>query len=253
MERRGFLEVDTRCRLLAAGPRTALEAGAQQARGALLRSGWTRARLEQLEQATIRAARSRACNDPRNQTAAAQAQAGFATWSRTNSMTFPGAERTWIARRYVDPLGWRLRQDIDATAVFGVREREGVQRLTLMIRLTSGQSAPNAVQILVRDRTRADVDVLELRGRTANGLAAGAPTAGNATAYFASTRSIETTERNRYAVVEFPDAAFQALLALDPRETAELRLERGRTSERLLVEVGDLSVARGFLALRPEA
>ena len=48
VERRGFLEVDTRCRLLAAGPRAALEAGALQARGALLRSGWTRARVDEL-------------------------------------------------------------------------------------------------------------------------------------------------------------------------------------------------------------
>ena len=253
VERRGFLEVDTRCHLLAAGPRTALEAGALQARGALLRSGWTRARVDELEQATLRAARSRACSDPRNEAAAVQARAGFATWSRTNAMTFPGAERSWVARRYVDPMGWRLRQDISApSAVFGVREREGVQRLTLMLPLAATEAAPSAVQILVRDRARAGVDVLELRGRTARGLAAGAPAANNAQGFFASARSVETIERQRYAIIEFPDTAFQALLALDPREAAQLRIERGRAAENILVEVGDIAVARTFLTLRPE-
>ena len=253
VERRGFLEVDTRCHLLAAGPRNALEAGAQQARGALLRSGWTRARVDELEQATLRAARSRACNDPRNETAATQARAGFATWSRTNVMTFPGAERSWTARRYADPMGWRLRQDISApSAVFGVREREGVQRLTLMLPLAATEAAPSAVQILVRDRARAGVDVLELRGRTARGLAVGAPAANNAQGFFASARSVETIERQRYAVIEFPDTAFEALLALDPREAAQLRIERGRAVENILVEVGDIAVARTFLTLRPE-
>ncbi len=252
VERRGFLEVDTRCRLLAAGPRAALEAGALQARGALLRSGWTRARVDELEQATLRSARSRACNDPRNETAATQARAGFATWSRTNSMIFPGAERSWTARRYVDPMGWRLRQDISTAAVFGVREREGVQRLTLMLPLAANEIAPSAVQILVRDRTRTGVDVLELRGRTARGLAAGAPAANNAQGFFASARSVETIERQRYAVIEFPDTAFQALLALDPREAAQLRIERGRAVENILIEVGDIAVARTFLTLRPE-
>jgi hypothetical protein len=253
VERRGFLEVDTRCHLLAAGPRAALEAGAQQARGALLRSGWTRARVDELEQATLRAARSRACDDPRNETAATQARAGFATWSRTNAMTFPGVERAWVARRYVDPMGWRLRQDINTpSAMFGVREREGVQRLTLMLPLAAAQSAPSAVQILVRDRGRAGVDVLELRGRTARGLAAGAPAANNAQGFFASARSIETIEEQRYAVIEFPDTAFQALLALDPREAAQVRIERGRAVENILIEVGDIAVARTFLTLRPE-
>lgn len=256
VERRGLLEIDARCRLLAPGVRTALEAGAQQARGALLRGGWTRARLNELERATINAARSRACDDPRNETAATHARAGYASWARTNAMTFPGLERTWVARRYPDAFGWRLLQDIGAPlgTAFGVRERDGAQRLTLTLPLAMAQQAPGSAQLMSRDPARAGVDVLELRGRLVQGLAAGAPAPGAAASFFASARRVETLENGqRVAVLEFPDSAFQALLALDPRETVELRIESGRAVQRILVEVGDIAVARAFLTLRPES
>jgi|CXWL01.1.fsa_nt_gi hypothetical protein len=256
VERRGLLEVDARCRLLAPGVRTALQAGAQQARGALLRGGWTRARVDELERAATGAARNRACADPRNETAAVHARAGYASWARTNAMTFPGAERTWAARRYPDAFGWRLLQDIGAPigTAFGVRERDGAQRLTLTLPLTRTQQAPGSAQLILRDPARAGVDMLELRGRLTQGLAAGAPAPSASRAFFASARRVETLENGqRVAVLEFPDTAFEALLALDPRETAELRLDSGRAVQRILVEIGDVAVARAFLTLRPES
>jgi hypothetical protein len=39
-------------------------------------------------------------------------------------------------------------------------------------------------------------------------------------------------------------------VTLDPRETIEIRLESGRASQRLLVEVGDIAAARAFLTIR---
>ncbi len=98
------------------------------------------------------------------------------------------------------------------------------------------------------------MDVLELRGRLVQGLAAGAPAPGAAASFFASARRVETLENGqRVAVLEFPDSAFQALLALDPREAVELRIENGRAVQRMLVEVGDIAAARAFLTLRPES
>src|SRR5262245_47064064 len=124
VERRGLIEVDTLCRLFTPQIRAALEAGAGQAAGTLLRGGWTRARLAELENAAVSAARARRCDDPRTASAVRAAQAGFASWVRTPQMDFAGAERTWAARRYADPNGWRLTQRVAAqAAAFGVRER----------------------------------------------------------------------------------------------------------------------------------
>jgi hypothetical protein len=47
-ERRGLLEADARCQLFTSDIRSALQVSAAQARGALLRSGWTNAQMRQL-------------------------------------------------------------------------------------------------------------------------------------------------------------------------------------------------------------
>lgn len=252
VERRGLMEVDARCRLFSPDIRSALEAGAGQAAGALLRGGWTRVRLGELEQAAVAAARARPCDDPRTISAVAAAQAGFDSWVHTHAMNFPGAERTWAARRTPDPRGgWRLSQEITApAALFGVRERDGAQQLTLVLPLPSGQAAPSSAQLLMRDRTRASADILDLRGRTPTGLAAGAPSPATAAHFFASARRVEPLERGgRQAVFVFPDSAFQTLLTLDPREAVEVRLENGGATQRILIEVGDVAAARAFLAI----
>lgn len=252
VERRGMIEVDARCRLFSADIRAALEAGAGQAAGALLRGGWTRTRLNELEQAAITAARARACNDPRTTSAVQAAQAGFESWVHTHAMNFPGAERTWAARRTPDPRGgWRLSQQIaEPLATFGVRDRDGVQQLTLALPIAAGQTAPASAQVLMRDRTRASAEILDLRNRTTTGLAAGAPSPATAARFFASGRHIEALDRNgSQAVFVFPDAAFQTLLSLDPRETAEIQIETGGRTQRILIEVGDVAAARTFLTI----
>lgn len=249
-ERRGLLEADTRCGLFTPDIRFALEAGAGQARGSLLRGGWTQARLEELEHAAVTAARARACDDARTTEAAARARLGFASWARTPSMDFPAAERVWVARRNSDVAGWRLRQDVGATgAVFGVREQDGQQHLSFVLPLAANGAAPSAAQIVVRDpgRARANLDV---PGRTARGLEAGAPSSASAQRFWASARSIETANRTRQLVFTFPNTAFESLLRLDPRESIEVRLGAEGNGARYLIEVGDIAAARAFLAIR---
>jgi hypothetical protein len=81
------------------------------------------------------------------------------------------------------------------------------------------------------------------------GLAAGAP-APNAASSAPSTRTIERLDGGRsQAVFAFPDTAFRDLMMLDPRESVELRVS-GRGTQRLFVEVGDVSAARAFLTIR---
>jgi hypothetical protein len=252
-ERRGLIEADTQCRLFTPAIRSALQVGAAQARGALLRSGWTNAQMRELENATVAAARARACNDQRTATAAADARRAFATWVSAGTMEFPGWERTWIARRAVtSEPAWRLSQAIDVPrpAVFGVRERNDAQRLTLVITVARGQSAPTSATLTMRDATRARVQEVSLTQRMSYGLEAGLP-APNVAASIPSTRTIERIDGGRsQAVFTFPDSAFRDLLALDPRESIELRLATNRGTQSLYVEVGDISAARAFLTIR---
>ncbi|MEZ6024258.1 MAG: hypothetical protein R3C16_12800 [Hyphomonadaceae bacterium] len=249
VERRGLLEADSRCRgLLSRDLRQALQAGAAQARGALLRAGWNNAQVSELEGAVVNAARARACNDPRNAQAVEDAEVAFARWTSASTMEFPGWSQNWLARRAPDRDGWRLRQTLDGGAVFGVRDQTGRQHLSLIIPLASGQAAPSTARIVMRDPARAPMREVALPQRVAFGLEAGAPPPGVATLTVSATRNTNAGQRNQ-AVFDFADVAFQRLMQLDPRETIELRVETGRVSRRYLVEVGDVAVARTYLAL----
>lgn len=245
VERRGLLVVDERCQLFAPDVRAALNVGLAQARGALLRAGWSNAQVGELERATVSAARARACTDPRTASAAEDARHAFANWINLGTMEFPGWARTWVARRVPASDQWRLSQAIDtlAGAEFGVRDR-----LTLV--LAAGEPYQDA-ELVLRDARRANFTEVGLPQRMAYGLEAGAPPP-SATQSFPATRRTERSRRGRtQQVFEFPDGAFAALLALDPRESVEIRLTNGRAEQRLLVEVGDIAAARAFLTTRP--
>lgn len=247
VERRGLIEADAQCRLLDPGPLDALRVGATQARGALLRAGWSTSQVAELESAVVSSARARACNDQRTLTSARNARASYATWANAGRMTFTGWRRDWLALRTADADGWRLRQEIDAprVAVFGVRERGGPQRLTLVVPFANGTREPRAATLVMRAPTAQLVEV-SLNARIANGLEAGAPPEARSM----SVRGARTVERGsggrRLAVFTFQDAAFATLTALDPRESVVIELDGAR----LLVEVGDIAAARAFLTIR---
>ena len=251
VERRGLLEADAQCRLFEPSIRAALGVGLAQARGALLREGWTNARLRELENAAVNAARSRRCGDERTETAAAAARRSFAQWANAGTMDFPGWDRSWRARRTADPFGWRLSQDITAPvpAMFGVRQTGDVQHLTLALPLARGATAPTSAHLILRDQNRGAMREIGLPQRISQGLQAGLPTPA-ASASIPATRTIERGNGQQAVVFTFPDTAFRDLVALDPRESVELRLETGRATQSLLVEVGDIAAARAFLTLR---
>jgi hypothetical protein len=251
VERRGLIETDTRCNLLGADIRAALNVGALQARGALLRAGWTSAQMRGLEQTVVQAAAQRACNDARMLQAAADARRAFAPWLSMGYMEFPGWQRAWLARRGTSD-GWRLSQAIDAprAAVFGVRQQGPTQRLVLVMTLERNETAPLSASLALRDTSRASVREVALPQRVAYGIQAGAPSPGDAMT-IPSTRTIERLSGGRtQAVFTFPDNAFATLLQLDPRESAELRVQTARGAQSLYVEAGDIAAARAFLTLR---
>lgn len=252
VERRGMIEIDTQCHLLRADIRAAIEVGVAQARGALLREGWNLARLGDLDRAVADAAHARACNDPRNASAASAARTAFGSWSNVSSREFAGWERSWTARRVVGANGWRLSQTIDAPtpATFGVRDQNGQQHMVLIVPVARGQAQPASAHLIMRDASRAQLIEVSLPQRMAQGLDAGAPTPMNAMDV-SGARYVETAPGGATQIVfVFPDAAFGALLRLDPRESVVLRIENGRASQDLLVEVGDVAAARRFLTLR---
>lgn len=251
VERRGMIEIDTQCHLLRADIRAAIEVSAAQARGALLREGWNLARLGDLDQAVTDAARARACSDPRNASAVAAARGAFASWTNVSYREFPGWERSWMARR-VAANGFRLSQSIDApvAAIFGVRDQNNQQHMVLLVPVARGQAQPASAHLIMRDAARAGLVEVSLPQCMAQGLEAGAPTPTNAVDV-SGMRYVEPGANGASQVVfVFPDAAFGMLLRLDPRESVVLRLETGRASQDLLVEVGDVAAARRFLTLR---
>lgn len=251
VERRGLLEADAQCRLFTRDMRAALSASAGQARGALLRAGWSRVQVNELETGVVAAARARTCADQRTLSAAADARAGFSQWMRANDMAFEGWARTWNARRVAARDGWRLRQEIDAPlrAQFGVRVHDGAERLTLIAPMARGAAIPTGATLRLRDPSRSQAPELALQQRISFGIASGAPAPGVATRSYPSARSRERSGGGNQAVFIFPDAAFSALLALDPRESVELILQRPGASQRILVEVGDIAAARDFLSI----
>jgi hypothetical protein len=132
-------------------------------------------------------------------------------------------------------------------ASFGVRH-DGV---ALVLPLAANEIAPASARLYFRDRTRAPRSAADLPGRTRTGLAALTASRATATAVVAQSRSVETVERARRAVLTFPDSTLALLAALDPREAIEIELDGPRGVTRLLVEVGDLAAARAFLAASP--
>ena len=249
VERRGLLEVDGQCHLFAPQVHAALQVTALQARGALLRGGWSLAQMDQLEAATVAAARGRSCNDPRNASAAAVARAAYNSTFRSNAMEFPGWARTWSARRIAASDGWRLRQAISApmAGVFGVRQLNGSEELLLVLTASDAQAAPTAAAIELRNPAL-PAGALDLTARIAGGLNAGAPGPASAMTISGVRRIEHPGWFQTQVVYVFPSTAFRLLCALDPRESIAIDLDGPSGSQRLLVEVGDVAAAAGFLA-----
>jgi hypothetical protein len=253
VERRGLIEADARCHLFAAPVRAALQVSALQARGVLLRGGWSLAQVGQLEQATTDAADQRACNDARTLAAAASARQAYNSSFRSNAMEFPGWARSWSARRIAAADGWRLRQAIPGpvAASFGVRQTPAGEQLVLILPLANPQAAPNAARLVLRNPNLA-AGSLDLATRMAGGLDAAAPNPLNSIAITAEPALEHPNWHQTQIVYVFPNAAFGMLCALDPRESAVIELSTPAGAARELIEVGDVAAAAGFLAARAD-
>jgi hypothetical protein len=252
-ERTALLALDVKCDLLSDPVRSALEAAAIQAQGALLRSGWTQARAADLRARAAAAGARKACTDPAVGKAVTDANAGFAGWARVMSMRFDGRFSAWNARRTPDPDRFLLRQDASGarSGAFGLRETDDGLRLTLALPLAAGERGPATVRLVLRDRAKAPVSPPDLRQSPARALSELAPSRTMQAALLPMARGQAKLENpNRtHVLFMFPDALAARLALLDPREAFFIEID-GAVPQRLLFEVGDFAAARAFLLAR---
>lgn len=241
-QRRALLAADDGCALLDAAPRAALTAMTHQSRAALVRAGWTHDRLDALERQSITAGRSHLCTSDALREAAASARAGYEGWRRLASMTFPGTESEWRARRTPDPAGWYVWQDVPGAPGhrFGVRHGQTGPELAF-----AGPDASRAAiaRLRFRDVARAPQPGFDAPGRANARLADRLPMPTESRLAIASAR--------RESGFAFAAAALDALAGLDPREAVAIELAGADGAvRRYVIEVGDIAAARAFLALR---
>jgi hypothetical protein len=133
-------------------------------------------------------------------------------------------------------------------ATFGVRVVQGREQLMLAVASPSGNVAPSAT-LVMRNAMRSNPVDIALPQRIAYGLNAGSPAPATATQFASVSARTERSQNGAASTVfAFPDSAFRNLLSLDPRESVEVHL--AGSSQVLLVDVGDVAVARAFLAIQ---
>ena len=199
------------------------------------------------------AALARACNDPRTVSAAAVARTAYNTTFRSNAMEFPGWARAWSARRIPAADGWRLKQAIllPMSATFGVRQLNGREELVLVLSTAAEQNTPSIAQLEIRNPSL-PMGALDLTARIAGGLETGAPSQVNAITVAGARRIEHAGWFQNQVVYVFPNTAFRMLCQLDPRETAAIDLNATDGPQRVLVDVGDIAAAAGFLTTRAD-
>ena len=248
-ERSALLGADRTCGLFDPGLRAALEAATWQARGVLLRSGWSETRTDSLGRAATAEGGAKRCSDPAIATAARNARAGFTGWTRLMAMRFDGGARAWSARRISDRDGFYLRQDMTTprNAAFGIRHEGTAAAVGFMLPLGVNEPPPSGARLYFRDRTRAPRSAADLPGRTRNDLPSLAASRASSVTIWASARRLDEAKDHRLAMFVFPNSVMDRIGALDPREAIEVEIDGATGVSRFYVEVGDFAAARAFL------
>jgi hypothetical protein len=249
-ERTALIAADQRCGLLPRPVRAALEAGAAQARGALLRGGWSNRDVDGLARRAVALTADQACADARVTGAARSAKAGFAGYARLSHMQFPGGDRVWQARRRGDGAGWLAYQDLGAAGRFGLRLGGNGLEAAFALPLDARGLAPSSARIVLRDARRAPASVLDIPGRPAGPFAQNTPHPAMSAHILARGRvvgALESPTHARAALFSFPADSLDQIARLDPREAAVIEVDEPRGQRRFLVEIGDLAAALAFL------
>ncbi|HWE47005.1 MAG TPA: hypothetical protein VG407_13350 [Caulobacteraceae bacterium] len=245
---------DNRCRLFAPQIGAALEASANQARGAALRAGVDGATVNGVTTRANQKAVSVDCASPDLKLAAQRVRTAFEGWSRTAHMDFPGETAPWRADRMsYRSITWRLVQtayDGSDPVLFGLAGENNATGLIAVAAFPNGER-PYAARLVYRD------------GNKTHSAWVGAPKSRPLPPRWASSvvmaedvedASAVLTPRGRdHAIAfRFPAATLDALSALDPRERFAVEfLFAGDHVRTAAFEVGDLAAGRAFLKLGP--
>jgi len=249
-ERSLMAAAGARCNLFTPQIAAALEAGAQQARGASLRGGMAMNDVKAVRARAMAKASSVPCNAADLTTAAGRVRTAFDAWTRLTKMTFPGEHAPWYADRSTyRSTQWRLSQtgragtvvstfgiagDLDRNALLGVAGFAGQQ--------------PYAARLVMRDEARAPLPWLgtpatrPLPPRSASRVILAEGKA-------AAETGLLTRPATAGVAFRFPARAAEALATLDPRERFAVEyLFAGDRVVTATFEVGDFAAGRAFLA-----
>jgi hypothetical protein len=253
-ERELMTVADNRCRLFAPQIGAALEASANQARGAALRAGVDGATVNGVTSRAAQRADSVDCGSSDLKIAAQRVRTAFDGWSRTAHMDFPGEAAGWHADRMAyRSITWRLVQTGYAGSdpvQFGLAGQGDTTGLLAVAAFSNGER-PYAARLVYRD------------GGKTHSAWVGAPKNRPLPPRWASQIVLAQDVQDASAVLtprgrdhalafRFPASSFDALAALDPRERFAVEFlfadDRVRTAS---FEVGDLAAGRAFLKLGP--
>ncbi|MDB5440948.1 MAG: hypothetical protein JWM33_3375 [Caulobacteraceae bacterium] len=249
----------SRCNLFTPPLASALAASAAQARGAALRAGQRDDDLSAVIQRARAKAASTPCSSGDILKAAANVRDAFAAFAGQNRQAYPGDLSGWTADR--GSFAWLLSEPAAMgadKATIGLPASGG--GLTVTATFADGR-VPYAARLVLRDPSRTQGAYLD-RSKASGGdklpyIARLAP-ASVTRSFLASSREIAPANLLPTGIGSgwrfgFPNAAVQALAALDPREAVSVEFlfsAGGADSKRTAyVEVGDFAAALAFAAM----
>ena len=283
IERAALRSADAQCNLLDASEKNALALGYWQARGALLRGGYTLSEVDAMQFEAADYAAAKDCDDQAMGAAADRLKNAFLAFSKTPYMELTGLYRQWTATRTLTDV-WGVHQIENSTSVrLGlVHLNRALDPLSLadpnlpreipffaaLLPIPQGSPPPATAIIVMRDP--------EKEPRPWLGGPFGRGGEGLSTPPRSLTVMIHATERIEVDAPPYDDkGATPGILflfdletrrrfeALDPREAVRLQFipsDRDREGETIsvLMEVGDFRAAAAFNAIprsrpKPEA
>ena len=276
LERTSLRAADEKCGYFTDLERAALTSGQLQARGSLLRAGFSVYDIELAATEVARFANSQDCGDAEFMQAVIHLKDAFSAFIGTMVMNFPGRDADWNASRSRWDT-WRIVQDgstPDYMFQFGLLAPRDTNPedfpasfarpldnplieepfdLAVDLFLQEDDIAPSTARILIRDPDKSSEPWL---GAVFSGQP-GPPPRGITSAYWPRERTVitdEDDEDDRRARFVFDEAAAEAMMQLDPRERVEIIIQpnprSGETEPKVLVvEVGDFAAAWFFARL----
>ncbi len=259
-ERALMSAADASCHLFQPDVSAALAASLAQARGAALRSGADPASLDALAARASAAAAGAGCGSPSITAAAARVRDAFAGYAHLDQMEFPGELDSWTALRPADDgvAHWRVVQNDRFgwnELKFGVAGRGEARALMAVAEFADG-ARPYGARLVMRDASLTtgpflDPGQADVNGRIpiADRLPPRAATrVFNAEAMSPAGSDLAGRDRAGAWAFRFPEAAIDALQALDPREAVavEFLLPGDEGVRTAYIEVGDFAAARAF-------